>query len=163
MLTCRRLMLGGLVLISGLVIWDAPMTEAADGPFAPLIGAWNGSGQIKFSGGSSEALKCRAYYTAKDANAVGLSIRCASTSAKIELRANLNSASGAVSGTWEERTFNAMGQVSGHASPNRLNLAVSGGGFSATMAVGISGANHTVSIQTQGVGFTNVSINMAKG
>ena len=68
-------------------------------------------------GGNAEALKCRAYYTPKDAGAsVGLAIRCASPSNKIELRATLTSAGGRVSGNWEERTFNAMGDVSGQAT-----------------------------------------------
>jgi hypothetical protein len=78
---------------------------AAQSPFQSLSGSWAGAGQVRFSSGNTEALRCRAYYTPKDSGtSVGLSIRCASQSNKIELRANLNYQSGKVTGSWEERT-----------------------------------------------------------
>jgi hypothetical protein len=135
----------------------------AESPFSSLSGTWSGSGQVRFTGGSSEALKCRAYYTPKDAMKMGLAIRCASTSAKIELRANLVYEGGRVTGSWEERTFNAAGNVTGQANASKINLAIQGGGFSGSMAVGINGASQSVLIHTQGTGFTNVNIHLSKG
>ena len=56
----------------------------------------------------------RAFYTTKDDGAgLGLAIRCASTSNKIELRATLIYSGGKISGKWEERQFNAGGSVTG--------------------------------------------------
>jgi hypothetical protein len=152
-----------LGLAAVVVTVGAASSVKAESPFGVLTGTWSGAGQVRFTGGSSEALKCRAYYTPKDATNMGLAIRCASTSAKIELRANLAYDGGKVTGSWEERTFNASGNVTGQATASKLNLAIQGGGFSGSMAVGINGGSQTVSIQTQGTGFTNVNIHMSKG
>lgn len=136
---------------------------AAQSPFAALGGSWSGAGQVRFTGGSSEALKCRAYYTAKDAGAsLGLAIICASPSSKIELRATLAYEGGKVSGMWEERTFNATGAVTGQANPNKITLSINGGGFSGSMAVGVHGASQTVTISTTGIGMTGVNINLSR-
>lgn len=136
----------------------------AEGPFAILNGAWTGSGQIRLTSGSAEALKCKAYYTPKEgSSALGLAIRCASASSKIELRANLMSQGGRVSGTWEERTFNASGAVTGQATGNRLTLTIAGGGFTGTMAVSTNGGSQTVNITTDGIALQGVNISLSKG
>lgn len=140
----------------------AAAPAAAESPFSQFTGSWSGAGQVRFTGGSAEALKCRAYYTPKDGGGLGMAIRCASTSSKIELRATLAYSGGQVSGSWEERTYNAAGQVTGSANPGKINLAVSGGGFSATMNVGVTGHSQSVSIKADGTGFTSVSINLSK-
>ena len=140
-----------------------PGAARADSPFAVLNGSWSGAGQIKLEGGSSESLKCRAYYTAKDDGAgLGLAIRCASASNKIELRANLTYAGGKVSGDWEERQFNAGGSVAGQASGNKISLAITGGGVNGSLTVALSGASHSVSIQTTGIGLRAVNINLSR-
>ena len=127
-------------------------------------GNWSGSGQMRFDGGSSEALKCRAYYTPRDAGAtLGLALRCASPSNKIELRASLTASGGRVTGNWEERTFNAAGDVSGQASNTRLTLSIKGGGFTGSMVVGTTGSSQSVLIQTEGTGLRSVTINLSKG
>ena len=140
-----------------------PSAALAENPFPNLNGSWAGAGQIKLEGGSSESLKCRAYYTTKDDGAgLGLAIRCASASNKIELRANLTYAGGKVSGDWEERQFNAGGSVSGQASGSKINLAITGGGVNGSLTVALSGATHSVSIQTTGIGLRAVNINLSR-
>ena len=135
----------------------------AENPFATLNGTWSGAGQIKLEGGSSESLKCRAYYNAKDdGNGLGLAIRCASASNKIELRANLTYAGGKISGDWEERQFNAGGSVTGQASGSRISLAITGGGVNGSLTVALNGASHSVSIQTTGIGLRAVNINLSR-
>ncbi len=133
------------------------------GPFGALVGSWSGSGQIRMSDGKTEALKCRAYYTDKDRGVqVNLAIRCASASNKIELRASLASESGRVTGNWEERQFNAAGEVSGQANANKLSLSINGGGMTGAMSVATTGASQTVSITTEGVAFKGVSIALSR-
>lgn len=91
----------------------------------------------------------KGYYTNSNGpNSLGLSIRCANASAKVELRASLNYANGSVSGDWEERTYNQSGSVAGKASSNRLSLAISGG-ITGSMNVSISGGSHQVSVSTR--------------
>jgi hypothetical protein len=136
----------------------------AETPFLSLSGTWSGGGQVKFSGGNAESLRCRAYYTPKDTGqSLGLSIRCASQSNKIELRANLNYEGGKVTGSWEERTFNAAGKVTGQASVGKISLSINGGGFNGSMSVGTTGSQQTVVIQTDGIGLQSVNINLSRG
>jgi hypothetical protein len=63
--------------------------------------------QITLDSGKTEHPVPR-YYNNKGSDQLGLAIRCQRLN-KIEMRADLNYAAGSVSGTWEERTFNATG------------------------------------------------------
>lgn len=153
-----------LVAIAGLAaIGAAPPALSAGGVFSGLAGSWSGSGQIKLEGGRSESLKCKAYYTDKDdGTGLGVALRCASASNKIDLRATLAATGSRVSGNWEERSFNAGGIVSGQANGSRLNLSISGGGVTGSMAVTTSGSSQTVSISTDGSTLKGVSIGLSR-
>jgi hypothetical protein len=84
---------------------------------------------MNLADGQSQALKCSAYYIPKDGGAqVGVVLRCAGVSNKVELRANLISNGNRLSGSWEEGTLNAWGSVRGQASPTQIKLAINGGG-----------------------------------
>lgn len=138
-------------------------TARAEGPFSSLNGAWSGSGSVKFAGGQSEPIKCKLYYNPKGGTEVALALRCASTSAKIEMRANLVYSGGSVSGTWEERSYNASGNITGKAGGNSLNMHIEGGGLTGAMHVNVNGSSQSVSITTSGVGFTGINLNFSKG
>ena len=88
--------LGGALLAMALPV-------RAENPFVSLGGSWSGSGQITLDSGKTESIRCRGYYNNKGSDQLGLAIRCASASNKIEMRADLNYTAGSVSGTWEER------------------------------------------------------------
>ena len=152
----------GLVLAAMLAAACAQEARA-ETPFEMLAGTWTGSGQIKLQNGRSESLKCRAFYTQKDETGLGIALRCASASNKIDLRASLNQDRGAIDGSWEERTFNAAGTVKGRMTPSRINLSITGGTFSGSMNVSIIGEKHSVSIETNGIGLRGVSINLSRG
>jgi hypothetical protein len=57
----------------------------------------------------------------------------------------LSYAGGKVSGSWEERTYNASGDASGTLTPGNLRLNISGG-VAGSMTVAFSAASQTVSI-----------------
>ena len=89
----------------GVVLSVGSAGATSDNPFVELVGTWNGAGTARFDGGKTESLRCRGYYTNNgNPQSLGLSIRCANASAKVELRASLMNSNGAVSGSWEERT-----------------------------------------------------------
>ena len=136
---------------------------AADNPFPSLAGTWSGNGTAQLEGGKTESLRCKGYYTNGNGGAaLGLSIRCANASAKVELRANLNYANGAVSGSWEERTYNQSGTVSGKASSNRISLAISGG-IEGSLSVSLGGSgNHSVSVSTAASALKGINISMSR-
>ena len=157
---------GGARALAGAVILSGTMATSAvaDGPFAGLTGTWRGAAEIRLQSGTSETLKCFAYYTQKsDGGELGLAIRCASASNKIELRAQLAATAGKVSGRWEERTYNAAGDVSGSAQEGRLSLTIDGGAFKGSMAVRTIGTSQTVSIKTEGIALLGVNINLSRG
>ena len=154
----------GRALVLALLLVVAGAFEArAETVFETLAGTWSGSGQIKLENGKSEALKCRAFYTQKESDTLGIALRCASASNKIELRANLSQARGDVDGSWEERTFNAAGTVKGKLSGSRIMMVITGGTFSGSMNVSITGARHSVSIETNGIGLRAVNISLSRG
>jgi hypothetical protein len=147
----------------GLVLLATGVSAQAASPFGDLNGSWSGSGRIKLEDGKTEGLKCKAYYLPKGNGAeLGLALRCASASNKIELRANLASSGNRVSGSWEERAFNAAGTVSGSASDNRINLSINGGGFNGSMAVTTTGKSQVISVSTQGIALRGVNVNLQR-
>lgn len=107
------------------IVDNGPSALAA--PIAALGGSWRGSGRLNLKGGKSERLRCRAYYTPRNKGArLGMAIRCASASYKIEIRSKLDINGKRVNGSWEERNFNATGSLSGTSRPGRLALSING-------------------------------------
>jgi len=147
-----------LALAIALVPW--PSSQAAAGTFDTLLGSWRGAGQIKLNDGRTERVKCNAYYTGGGSQ-LGMAIRCQSESSNVEIRGKLSQSGGRVSGTWEERTFNAAGTASGQASGDRISLQISGG-VRGTMQVSYSRSRQSVSISTQGIALKSVTIDLAR-
>ena len=137
-------------------------SAASQGVFHSMAGSWKGPGRIELGKGGSEALLCKAYYTAKQGDLLGIAIRCASPSLKIELRAKLAVRGDQLIGSWEERTFNASGSVSGRAKDDEISLSIEGGGFTASMLVNHGGGRQTVLITANGAAFTKVTLSLAR-
>ncbi|NJO33957.1 MAG: hypothetical protein HC869_13260 [Rhodospirillales bacterium] len=131
-------------------------------PFDALLGAWSGSGQIRYQDGQSEPVRCTAYYT-EGGQRLRLAIRCRSASNEIDIRGQLSARGEVVTGSWEERTFNASGQASGRIAGNRIALSVTGGGFSGSMSVSYGTSRQAVLISTEGIPMRSVNITMTKG
>lgn len=139
--------LGRLITMLTLsaVLAGAPAT-AAPPPFEVVKGSWVGSGALSFKDGRSENLTCNAYYTSSaKGSALTTALRCSGPSGKLELRSHLSYAGGNVSGSWEERTYNASGEASGTLKAGSLRLNFSGG-VKGSMTVAFSSTSQTVSI-----------------
>lgn len=161
-LSNNRKLIAAAALIAATALSVEPSAAAAESPFGALVGTWNGSGTAQFDGGKTESLRCKGYYTNNGgASNLGLSIRCANASAKVELRANLVYANGTVSGNWEERTYNQSGTVSGKASTNKISLAITGG-IDGKMSVSIVGRQHSVVVSTGGPTLKGINISMSR-
>ena len=146
--------------LSGAQSRAAPLTHEL---FASMSGYWAGPGRIQYDGGVAEALSCKAYYSTKDqTDRLSIVLRCASPSNKIELRAQLVAQGEDLSGTWEERTFNASGTATGRVTENQVSLSIDGGGFSAAMLVKQETSSQSVSVTTKGVGFSEVSVSLTR-
>jgi hypothetical protein len=133
----------------------------ADTLFDGLVGSWAGSGQIRYDDGQSEGIRCNAYYTG-GGDRLRMAIRCRSTTTEVEIRGELTARGGTLTGTWEERTFNAAGEASGRVAGNKMSLNVAGGGFKGAMSVTSAGAKQTVTISTEGIRMRSVNVTLGK-
>jgi hypothetical protein len=157
---CRQAAAAALLLVLPALAGPA---MAAPGVFAQYGGSWSGGGHVRLEGGRSEALRCSANYVPRAGGAaLGLSLRCASAGNRIELRASLTSSGSRVSGSWEERSYNASGGVSGVASANRLRLSISGGMISGVMVVTTSGKSQSISVRTDSTALRGVNISLRR-
>ncbi|MEZ5856627.1 MAG: hypothetical protein R3D67_18465 [Hyphomicrobiaceae bacterium] len=159
----RRSALRAVAILAVVAAPTGVLEAQAGGPFSYLSGTWSGAAQVRLTSGNTETLKCRAYYSPKEAGAgLGLAIRCASASSRIELRAQLAQTGHDITGQWEERTYNASGNVTGRGRDGNFALSIVGGGFKGTMAVQTNGSNQTVTIRTEGVTLKSVNISLSK-
>lgn len=161
----RHLLMAATVLplVSGAAGAETALAKSGS-PFQQLGGSWSGGGQVRFSDGSAERITCKAYYVPKGPpDELGLAIRCASTSYKIEIRASLINDNGKLSGRWEERTFNAQGDVTGKATSGNISMSIVGGGLTGSMSVTYGSTTQAVSISTEGSGLKGVQISLSRG
>jgi len=152
--------------VAAAVIASAALAISSPAPaasgLAGLGGTWTGSGQIRLENGKSEAIRCSANYVPRSGGTgLGLSLRCASASNRVELRASLSANGSKVSGTWEERTFNASGSVSGVASGASLRLVFSGS-ISGSMLVTTTGASQSIMVRTEGTALRGVNVSLRR-
>jgi len=145
---------------AALVLAPVAAAEADSTPFDSLIGSWRGSGQIELDQGRKERLKCNAYYTGGGSQ-LRMAILCQSESSNVQIRSALSESGGRITGTWEERTFNAEGNASGQVSSGKISLAIAGG-VTGTMTVTYTSSRQSVAISTQGVALKSVSIDLTR-
>jgi hypothetical protein len=151
--------LGALALISAAIVGLSTNSASADASLDVLSGTWQGSGTISFESGEAESIGCNGYY--KSAGSLSVVIRCKGASSNFELRSKLESNGNKISGSWEERTYNATGDVSGTASAGKLNVEFSGSlTGSLEMSFSSSSQSVSVSVGTKGAGIKGVRVNL---
>jgi hypothetical protein len=160
---CFRLL--RLIALIGLAVLALPVASSqlsadAGNPFSTLLGSWGGSGEYRLQDGTTQRVKCNAYYTGGGTQ-LGMVIRCSSDTSKIEIRSKLSNSGGRITGSWEERTYNAEGSASGSATGDKINLQISGA-VNGTMQVAYTASRQSVSISTQGVALRSVNITLGR-
>lgn len=138
---------------------SAPSKEASASAVDGLLGSWRGGGTARYDSGT-ERLSCNAYYTG-GGSSLGLAIRCKSPTSKVEIRSKLRVSGNRVTGTWEERTFNASGSASGSMLPGRLSIRISGT-VRGSMNVSYTKSRQSVSISTTGTSLRSVSLSFTR-
>jgi hypothetical protein len=147
--------------VLGSVLLAASGTAQAASAFSGLGGTWSGSGHIRLENGQREAIRCSANYVPRGGNGLGLALRCASPSGRVELRASLEARGGRVSGTWEERSYGVSGNVSGVAAGGSLRLVFSGS-LSGAMLVTTSGNSQSISVRTDASALQGVNVSLRR-
>lgn len=173
-MSVRPRSLSTLVSLSLLGLCAAQRSATADPLAAPhdaksmsleaFVGVWSGSGRIELNDGKTESLRCIGYYRSKSGGqGLGLALRCASPSSNLDLRAELLNASGSqISGTWEERTFNATGALGGKIDGNALRMSIAGPGFNGTMLASLEGSGQRIALATDGIALKAVTISFQR-
>ncbi|MEZ5908767.1 MAG: hypothetical protein R3D31_08215 [Hyphomicrobiaceae bacterium] len=149
------------LLLLLLVAAPAALLAAPSGGINPLVGTWSGAGRITYTDGSNEGINCSAYYTGGGSD-LRMAIQCRSDKNPIHIRSRLRVDGARVTGTWEERTFNASGSATGRLSSGRMTLKVSGSGFNGTMTVSFGGSSHSVTITTSGIAMSKATMRFNK-
>jgi hypothetical protein len=156
---------GLCVAISITQLLFASVGHAETGPFAGLAGTWSGSGTISLGNGGRESIRCRAHYSVNvDGNGLQQSLRCASDSYRFDLRSDVTSQGGQLSGMWGESSRNMSGTLSGTARPGQFQVIVTSPSFSANLSLATHGDRQSVEISAPPGGqLTGVSIVLARG
>lgn len=151
--------LRAIALIGAATVTLSTNSAAADAGLDVLAGAWHGGGTMSFESGKTEDISCNGYY--KGIGKLSVVIRCKGTSSNFELRSKLGSNGDKVSGSWEERTYNATGDASGTTSPGKLNVQFSGSLTGRLeMSFSPSSQSVSVSVDTKGAGITGVRVSL---
>jgi hypothetical protein len=142
-------------IISTTIVSSAP----AKASLGVLTGAWQGEETMSFESGKAESISCNGYY--KGGDTFSVVIRCKGTTSNFELRSKLTSSGDKVSGSWEERTYNASGDASGSASPGKLDVQF-GGSLKGSLAMSFSSSSQSVavSVDTKGAGIKGVRVSL---
>lgn len=155
----RHLKAIALLSVAGVLLITPSHARAAEA-FSALKGSWSGSGSASFQGGQSEKLRCTARY-AGGGDSLGLTLKCASASASINLSGNLGANGSRVSGDWNESNFGLSGDANGSTKGGSVRLKISGGA-SGYLTLNVSGNRHTVAISSQGTSLTGVNVSLAR-
>jgi hypothetical protein len=138
-------------------------SASAASPIDDMAGYWSGAGSVLLSNGKTEKVKCSVVYKIADGGTqIKQSMRCASADYSINAAADLKVKGAQVTGSWEERTYSAAGEVSGKYTGTAFTLAIKGGTFSASMNVSLSNCKQQINIAPQGIDVNRISIGLAK-
>lgn len=124
-------------------------------------GYWSGLGTVVMSSGSTEQVKCVVTYRT-GGDQVKQNLRCARASYSINGAAELQVRGGQVTGTWEEKTYSAVGTVTGKSVPDGMIVAIDSINFSAAMTVSVAGCKQAIAIQPKGLDVTRITLALAK-
>ena len=126
-----------------------PASYAQSGTFAGMAGNWSGGGTVTLDDGSSERLRCRASYAVgAGGNGLNLALTCASDSYKFDLRGDVISDRGMLSGSWSESSRAVNGTLEGRGANGNFQVVANAPGFSANLSLTTHGNRQTVSIRS---------------
>lgn len=146
----------------GLLITTV-VRSASAGPIEEMAGYWTGTGSVTLSSGKAERVKCAVTYKVENGSGqIRQTMRCASADYSINATTELRVKGSQVSGSWEEKTYSAVGQVTGRYTGNAFVLSIQGASFTATLNVTLANCKQTINITPQGLEVNRISIGLSK-
>jgi hypothetical protein len=156
----RRLIFAAATLLVATMSSSASYAQA--GPFAGMAGNWSGGGIVTLDDGSSERLRCRATYAVgAGGTGLNLSLVCASDSYKFDLRADVISDRGVLSGSWSEASRGVTGTLEGRGANGNFQVLANAAGFSANLSLTTRGNRQSVAIRSESA-FRAASISLSR-
>ena len=156
---CRSVLSSAVII---LISFASPASAA--GPFAEFDGSWTGSGSVITTDGVQEAIRCKATYRVKaGGDALGLDVNCASASYRVDIVSEIIARDGALSGSWQEKTREIQGDVTGRipsADVLQASLQTAGGGIQ--LGARTNGKQQAIAITSQGTEIRSVNITLRK-
>ena len=150
----------GILLLFCMTQTIPAIANPTDDPFAVLRGKWRGSGTMVLKDKPKVRVSCNSQYTGS-ARQLILAIKCTSTSGEIDLRAKLSSYTNRLRGVWEEKTFRALGTISGMMTDEMISFNIKGNVWG-KMSVKYTKSRQKVSITTRGITLESVKISMKR-
>ena len=117
------------------------LPTAAGNPFDRLSGDWKGGGTVTPAKGDPVKVACKATYKVTGSN-LSQDLRCAGSDYRIDATLKLTDKGGKIRGSWNEKTYDANGGVTGTAKDNSIHARISGDKFSGRMSINVSDAGH---------------------
>ena len=153
--TYRPAVVTGRAMVAAATLLMAALSGSASyaqtGPFAGMAGNWSGGGTVTLDDGSSERLRCRASYAVgAGGNGLNLNLICASDSYKFDLKGDVVSERGALSGTWSESGRGISGTLEGRGGNGDFKIVASTVGFTANISVTTRENKQSVVIKAEG-------------
>jgi hypothetical protein len=127
-----------------------------------MAGVWAGGGTVTLDDGGTERIRCRATYAVgAGGDGLNLSLICASDSYKFDLRGDVTSDHGTLSGTWSESSRGVTGSLEGRGANGNFRVVASAAGFTANISLSTRGNRQSVVINAEN-GFRGASIAMSR-
>lgn len=146
------------------LIWLGGVVGASPaGVFSGLDGSWRGDGSITWTSGETERIRCQGTYEVDPSgNRLEQRLTCASDASKLNITSSIvyDPEAGVITGSWNERSHNVGGWVSGNARPAAIDalLQSSDKKFRSKVSVMTRGQQQTVSIMPQGLDVAGVTV-----
>jgi hypothetical protein len=136
--------LAALILAAALA---APGEAAAQtgNLFEQLSGEWKGGGTVTPAKGDPMKVACKATYKVTGSN-LTQNLRCAGTDYRIDATLKLTDKSGKIRGSWNEKTYDANGGVTGTAKDDTIHARISGDKFSGRLSINVSDSGLEINI-----------------
>ena len=108
-------------------------------------------------------MKCAvSYRVGQGGTQIKQTMRCASADYSINATADLSVKGAQVTGSWEEKTYSATGEISGRYTGGSFVLSIKGANFTAAMNVGLSSCKQSITIHPRGLEVRRISMSLAK-
>lgn len=146
----------------GVAMAGGAASSAQSGTFAGMAGNWSGGGTVTLEDGSAERIRCRASYAVgAGGDGLNLALTCASDSYKFDLKGNVISNRGALSGSWSESSRGVNGVLEGRGANGNFQVLATAAGFVASLSLVTRGNRQSVVIKGES-GFRGASIALSR-